>query len=93
MRFKRDADCNRDRADRVEVRSLASVLDERVRRQWAVTEARALYNWGGVSEVSDTTGMSPNTIRKGLAALATRQAAPDAEVTSRVPRPAVAARD
>ena len=50
-------------------RSLASVLDERARRRWAATEARA-YGWGGVSAVSDATGMSPNTIRKGLAELA-----------------------
>jgi hypothetical protein len=63
--------------------SLASVLDERARRHWAATEARA-YGWGGVSAVSDATGMSPNTIRKGLAELATRDADPDAEVTSRL---------
>ena len=64
-------------------RSLASVLDERARRHWAATEARA-YGWGGVSAVSDATGMSPNTIRKGLAELEARQADPDAEVTSRL---------
>jgi hypothetical protein len=29
-------------------RALASVLDERARRHWAATEARA-YGWGGVS--------------------------------------------
>ena len=33
-------------------RALASVLDERARRHWAATEARA-YGWGGVSAVSD----------------------------------------
>jgi len=64
-------------------RSLASVLDERARRHWAASEARA-YGWGGVSAVSDATGMSPNTIRKGLAELAARQTDPDAEVTSRL---------
>ena len=64
-------------------RSLASVLDERARRHWAATEARA-YGWGGVSAVSDATGMSPNTIRKGLAELQAKQANPDAEVTSRL---------
>jgi Rhodopirellula transposase DDE domain len=67
-------------------RSLASVLDERARRHWAATEARA-YGWGGVSAVSDATGMSPNTIRKGLAELAARQDDPDAEVTSRLRKP------
>ena len=64
-------------------RSLASVLDERARRHWAATEAHA-YGWGGVSAVSDATGISPNTIRKGLIELAARQATPEAAVTSRV---------
>ena len=63
--------------------SLASALDERARRHWAASEARA-YGWGGVSAVSDATGMSPNTIRKGLAELADRQADPLAEVTTRL---------
>ncbi len=62
---------------------LASVLDERSRRQWAATEARA-YGWGGVSAVSDATGMSPNTIRKGLIELASRESDPDGEVSSRL---------
>ena len=67
-------------------RSLASVLDERARRHWAATEARA-YGWGGVSAVSDATGMSPNTIRKGLAELEARDATPDSEVSSRLRKP------
>ena len=67
-------------------RSLASVLDERARRHWAATEARA-YGWGGVSAVSDATGMSPNTIRKGLVELATREGEPDSEVSSRLRKP------
>jgi hypothetical protein len=64
-------------------RALACVLDERARRHWAATEARA-YGWGGVSAVSDATGMSPNTIRKGLAEVAAAQDEPDVEVTSRL---------
>lgn len=64
-------------------RSLASMLDERARRHWAATEARA-YGWGGVSAVRDATGMSPNTIRKGLIELAARQASPEADVTTRL---------
>lgn len=64
-------------------RLLASVLDERARRHWAASEARA-YGWGGVSAVSTATGMSPNTIRKGLAELTAREVDPDAEVTSRL---------
>jgi Rhodopirellula transposase DDE domain len=67
-------------------RSLASVLDERARRHWAATEARA-YGWGGVSAVSEATGMSPNTIRKGLAELAAREGDPDCEVSSRLRKP------
>ena len=67
-------------------RSLASVLDERARRHWAATEARA-YGWGGVSAVSNATGMAPNTIRKGLAELEARDQAPDSEVSSRLRKP------
>jgi len=67
-------------------RSLASVLDERARRHWAATEARA-YGWGGVSAVRDATGMSPNTIRKGLAELAAREGDPASEVGSRLRKP------
>jgi hypothetical protein len=66
-------------------RSLASVLDERARRHWAAAEARA-YGWGGVSAVSDATGMSPNTIRKGLAELDAPQEV-DARVASRLRKP------
>ena len=64
-------------------RSLASVLDERARRHWAATEARA-YGWGGVSAVSDATGMSPNTIRKGLAELAASENDPVTAVATRL---------
>ena len=67
-------------------RSLASVLDERARRHWAAAEARA-YGWGGVSAVCEATGMSANTIRKGLAELEARDAAPDSEVSSRLRKP------
>ena len=67
-------------------RSLASLLDERARRHWAATEARA-YGWGGVSAVSDATGMALNTIRKGLAELAAQGDSPDTEVTARLRKP------
>ena len=66
--------------------SLASVLDERARRHWAASEARA-YGWGGVSAVSEATGMAPNTIRKGLTELAAGDSDPDAQVTSRLRKP------
>ena len=70
---------------KLKYRSLAPVLDERARRHWAATEAQA-YGWGGVSAVSHATGMSPNTIRRGLVELAARADDPDAEVGSRLRR-------
>jgi Rhodopirellula transposase DDE domain len=66
--------------------SLAPVMDERMRRQWAASEARA-YGWGGVRTVSGAIGMSPNTIRRGLAELQDRQAHPDAPMDSRIRQP------
>lgn len=59
---------------------MAPLLNERARRFWAATEARAM-GYGGVKAVARATGMSVNTIRKGLAEL-------DAQVeeTSRVRR-------
>jgi len=68
---------------KLKYRSLAAVLDERARRHWAGSEARA-YGWGGVSAVSGATGMSHNTIRKGLAELAVRKKHPKAVVGSRL---------
>src|SRR5438874_1106010 len=46
-------------------RSLRPAMDERVRRQWAATEARDL-GWGGVTAVAQATGMSRVTITAGL---------------------------
>ena len=63
--------------------SLAPLMDERMRRQWAATEARA-YGWGGVRAVSSVIGMSPNTIQKGLAELAQREETPDMPLSSRL---------
>lgn len=56
-----------------------------MRRQWAATEARA-YGWGGLHVVSEALGMSPNTIRRGLAELVERESNPQAEVSSYVRR-------
>jgi hypothetical protein len=66
--------------------ALAPMMDERMRRQWAASEARA-YGWGGVRAVSGAIGMSPNTIRRGLAELQDRQAHPEAPVDLRIRRP------
>jgi hypothetical protein len=45
--------------------AIAPYLDERTRRIWAAVEADAL-GWGGVTRVSEATGMSRDTIRVGL---------------------------
>ena len=63
--------------------SLAPIMDERTRRQWAAAEAQA-YGWGGIRAVSTAIGMSANTIRKGLWELSEREADPEAEVAERV---------
>ena len=49
-------------------RSLAPIMDERMRRRWAASEARAL-GWGGIALVARATGLSPVTIRQGQAEL------------------------
>ena len=60
-------------------------MDERVRRQWAATEAQT-YGWGGLSAVSDATGMSRNTVRKGIAELKLRKKSRKAVVGTRLRR-------
>lgn len=47
-------------------RVLKCELDERARRIWAGAEARALRDQGGVSLVARATGLSRNTVGKGL---------------------------
>ena len=64
-------------------RSLRPLMDERLRRHWAATEAQA-YGRGGLSAVSIATGMSRNTIRKGLVELAARKRNPKAAVEARL---------
>jgi len=46
-------------------KSLRPRLDERLRRQWAAAEAIAL-GWGGISAVVAATGLSHNTIDRGI---------------------------
>ena len=63
-----------DRSDTVltirnKYRLLRSELDERARRLWAATEATTI-GWGGVSIVSEATGIAHTTIRKGTQDLA-----------------------
>ena len=61
------------------------VMDERLRRQWAATEARDL-GWGGVTVVARATGLSRTTITAGLHELGqpARQRAAEAD---RIRRP------
>ena len=67
-------------------RSMSPLMDERMRRQWAASEAQA-FGWGGVSAVSAAIGMSPNTIRRGIEELQERARHPKAPVESRIRRP------
>lgn len=67
-------------------RSLLPMMDERMRRQWAASEAGA-YGWGGVAAVAHATGLSPTTIRKGQAELALGSAQPGGRRATRLRRP------
>ena len=52
--------------------TLVDVMDERMRRQWAATEALAI-GWGGVTTVSLATGMSRNTVDVGIREIRVRE--------------------
>lgn len=58
---------------------LSPVMDERMRRQWAASEASTL-GWGGVTAVAETTGLAWNTIKAGVRELEHRAANPDEPV-------------
>jgi hypothetical protein len=49
-------------------RALAPVLNERTRRLWAATEARAI-GYGGIALVQRATGIARSTLERGLAEL------------------------
>ncbi|MCA1844154.1 MAG: ISAzo13 family transposase [Actinobacteria bacterium] len=66
--------------------ALSPLMDERMRRQWAAAEAKA-HGWGGIRAVSSATGLSPTTIRRGLAELDLREANPDEPIPARLRRP------
>src|ERR1700687_5678167 len=67
-------------------RRLAPLMDERMRRQWAASEAEA-YGWGGGSAVSSAIGMSRVTVEKGSMELAARAKNPRAAVSARIRQP------
>jgi len=64
-------------------KTLSDLMDERMRRQWAATEASAL-GWGGVSSVALATGMSRNTILSGARELQCRRDHPEIPVSPRI---------
>jgi len=64
-------------------RALSPVMDERMRRQWAASEADVL-GWGGVSLVSAATGLARNTIAAGLSELEYRRGHPREAVDQRI---------
>ena len=65
--------------------ALSPVMDERMRRQWAASEAMAL-GWGGVTAVAEATGLAWNTIKAGMRELEQRAEHPDELVEERVRR-------
>lgn len=65
--------------------ALSPLLDERARRQWAAAEAQA-YGWGGRSHVSNATGISYNTIVKGIKELEQRRARAKRHLSPRLRR-------
>jgi len=54
-------------------------LDERGRRVWAAAEARS-HGWGGIAAVVRATGISEDTVRRGIAEVASGQRAPAGRV-------------
>lgn len=62
--------------------ALEPVMDERMRRQWAASEALAL-GWGGVSLISSATGLARNTVAAGVRELQYREQHPEVTVSFR----------
>jgi hypothetical protein len=71
---------------RLKYLALSPVMDERVRRHWAATEAMAL-GWGGVSAVAGATGLARNTVAAGVRELTERDEQSDVAVDVRLRRP------
>jgi hypothetical protein len=71
---------------RTKFKALRPVMDERMRRQWAATEATASGR-GGISGVSQATGLSRNTIALGIKELGHREAFPGTSLGSRLRQP------
>lgn len=71
---------------RVKYLALSPVMDERMRRHWAATEAMAL-GWGGISAVAVATGLARNTVAAGVSELTQRSDGTDVTVDVRLRRP------
>ncbi len=69
---------------RQKYQTLVLMMDERMRRRWAASEAVAL-GWGGITAVSEATGLSPTTIRLGIA----ESRAPETDLNPRPDDPRV----
>jgi len=81
------ADASRVSGLREKFSALEPVMDERMRRHWAASEARALGR-GGLSAVCEATGISRTTIRAGIAELKqSPKAAARAAPPQRIRRP------
>jgi hypothetical protein len=61
------------------------MMDERMRRQWAASEALEL-GWGGISAVARATGLARNTVLAGTRELEHRMAHPEEAVDAGVRR-------
>jgi Rhodopirellula transposase DDE domain len=61
---------------RQKYQTLVLIMDERMRRRWAASEAVAL-GWGGITAVSEATELSQTTIRLGIAESRAPQSDPD----------------
>lgn len=70
---------------RQKYRALSPVMDERMRRQWAASEATAM-GWGGLTAVAEATGLAWNTIKAGIRELDYRAAHPEEPVEERIRR-------
>ena len=64
-------------------KSIGDMMDERMRRQWAATEAVAL-GWGGVSTVAAATGLARNTVMAGVREINHRRRYPRTKIVDRI---------
>ena len=62
--------------------ALNPVLNERLRRQWAASEAQT-YGWGGIVALNNATGLAMGTIRQGIKELKTRAEQPNEPISQR----------